>query len=58
MIDVESNYKIYDAAIIEIFRYWHHYLDQPYSNMRLFMTTHTLTRRQVQLALNLFAFEF
>ncbi len=70
MIDAERNYKIHDAellAIVESFLYWRHYLKQPYhtvevltdhSNLRAFMSTQKLTRRQVRWAINLFAFDF
>ena len=70
MIDAERNYEIHDAellAIVESFRHWRHYLEQPYhtlevltdhSNLRAFMSTHKLTRRQVRLALDLSAFDF
>ncbi len=70
MIDAEKNYKIHDAellAVVKSFRHLRHYLEQPchtvdvvtdYSNLRAFMTTRKLTRRQVQLALNLSVFDF
>ncbi len=70
MIDVERNYEIHDAellAIVENFRHWRHYLEQPYhtlevltdhSNLRAFMSTHKLTGKQVRWALNLSAFDF
>ncbi len=70
MIDAEKNYEIHDAellAIVESFCHWHHYLEQPYhtlevltdhSNLRAFMNTHKLTRRQVRWTLDLFAFDF
>ncbi len=70
MIDDERNYKIYDAellAIVDSFRHWHHYLEQPYHtvevltdhiNPRAFMSTYKLTRRQVPWALDLSAFDF
>ncbi len=60
MIDAERNYEIHDVellAIIESFRNWRHYLEQPYhtvevltdhGNLRAFMSTYKLTRRQVQ----------
>ena len=68
MIDAERNNKIHDVellAIVENFRHLRHYLEQPYhtlevltdhSNLRVFMSTNKLTRRQVQLALDLSAF--
>ncbi len=70
MIDDKRNYKIHDAeflAIVESFRHWRHHLEQRYhivevltdhSNLRAFMSTHKLTRRQVRLALDLSAFDF
>ena len=60
MIAAERNDKIHDAellAIVENFRHWHHYLEQPYhtveiltdhSNLRAFMSSHKLMRRQVR----------
>ena len=70
MINAERNYEIHDAellAIVESFCHWRHYLEQPYhtvevltdhSNLRAFMSTHKLTRRQVRWALDLSAFDF
>ncbi len=70
MIDAERNYEIHDAelfAIVESFCHWRHYLEQPYhtlevltdySNLRAFMSTYKLMRRQVRWALNLSAFDF
>ncbi len=70
MIDVKKNYKIYDAelfTIVDSFCHWRHYLKKLYhtlevitnnNNIRAFMSMHKLTRRQVQLALNLSAFDF
>ena len=70
MINAERNYEIHDAellAIIESFRHWRHYPEQPYhivdvltdhSNLNMFMSTHKLTRRQVRWALDLSAFDF
>ncbi len=70
MIDAERNYKTHDAellAIIESFRHGRHYLEQPHNtmevltdhnNLRAFMNTHKLTRRQVRLAFNLSTFDF
>ncbi len=70
MIDAERNYEIHDAelfAIVESFRHWRHYLEQlyhtvevltDYSNLRLFMSTYKLTRRQLRWALDLSAFDF
>ena len=69
-IDVKKNYKIYDAellAIVDSFCHWRHYLKKLYhtlevltnnNNLRAFMNTHKLKRRQVQLAPNLSAFDF
>ncbi len=60
MIDAESNYEIHDAellAIVESFRHWRQHLEQLYhtvevltdhSNLRAFISTHKLTRRQVR----------
>ncbi len=39
MIDVERNYKIFDAellAIVENFCHWRHYLEQPYHTVEIF----------------------
>ena len=70
MIDAERKYEIHDTellAIVESFRHWRHYLQQPYytveiltdhSNLRAFMSTHKLMRRQVRWALDLSAFDF
>ena len=70
MINVGENYEIHDAelfAIVESFCYWHHYLEQLYhtmeiftyrSNLCTFMSIYKLTQKQVQLALNLSAFDF
>ncbi len=70
MIDAERNYEIHDAellAIVESFSHWRHHLEQPYhivevltdhSNLRAFMSTYKLTRRQMRWALNLSAFDF
>ena len=70
MIDAERDYKINDAellAIVESFRHWRHYLEEPYhtveiftdrSNLRAFMSKHKLTRKQVRWALDLSAFDF
>ena len=70
MINAKRNYEIHDAellAIVESFCHWRHYLEQPYhtvevftdhSNLRAFMSTHKLTRRQVRWALDLSAFDF
>ncbi len=70
MIDVEKNYKMYNAelfAIVESFYHWRHYLKQRYhtvevltdnNNLCTFMSTHKLTRRQVRSALDLSAFDF
>ena len=70
MIDAKRNYKIQDAellAIVESFYHWRHYLEQLYhtvevftdnSNLRAFMNTYKLTRRQVRWALDLSAFDF
>ncbi len=70
MIDAERNYKIHDAellAIVESFCHWRHYLEQLYhimdvltdnSNLRAFMNTNKLTRRQMRWALDLSAFDF
>ena len=70
MIDAERNHEIHDAellAIVESFRHWCHYPEQPYhtvevitdySNLRAFMNTHKFTRKQVRLALDLSAFDF
>ncbi len=65
-----KNYKIHNAellAIVKSFCHWCHYLEQPYhtlkvlidhSNLHSFMNTNKLTRKQVQLALDLSAFHF
>ncbi len=70
MIDVKKNYEIHDAeifAIVESFRHWRNYLEQPYhtvealtdnSNLHAFMITHRLIRRQVRWTLDLSAFDF
>ncbi len=70
MINAERNYEIHDAELlanVESFRHWRHYLEQPYHtvevltdhrNLRAFMNTHKLTRRQVRWALDLSAFDF
>ncbi len=69
MIDAEEKDEIHDAellAIVESFRHWRHYLEEPYhtvevltdhSNLRAFMSTYQLTRRQVRWALDLSAFD-
>ena len=70
MIHAKWNYVIHDAeflAIVESFCYWCHYLKQPYqtvevitdrSNLREFMSTLKLTRREVSWALDMFSFDF
>ncbi len=70
MIDAERKYEIHDAellAIVESFRHWRHYLEQPYhtvegltdhSNLRAFMSTNKLMGRQVRWALGLSTFDF
>ena len=70
MIDDERNHEIHDAkllAIVESFRHWHHYIEQPYhisevlidhSNLRAFMSKYKLTQRQVRWNLDLSAFKF
>ncbi len=70
MIDVERNYEIHDAellAIVESFCHWRHHLEQLYhnveiftdhNNLRAFMSTYKLTRRQVRWALDLSTFDF
>ncbi len=70
MINAKRNYEIHDAellTIVESFRHWRHYLEQlyhtlevltDYSNLRAFMSTYKLTRRQARLALDLSPFDF
>ena len=70
IIDAEGNYEIHDATIlviVECLRHWRHYLEQLYhtmevatdhSNLRAFMSTQKLTRRQVQWALDSSTFDF
>ncbi len=70
MIDAERNYKTHNAellAIVESFRHWRYYLEQPYhtvevltdhSSMRAFMSTDKLIQRQVRWAPDLSAFDF
>ncbi len=70
MIDAKKNNKIHDAehlAIVESFRHWRYYLEQPYhtlevltdySNLGAFINTYKLTRRQVRWALDLSPFDF
>ncbi len=70
MIDDKKHYEIYDAellAIVENFCHWRHYPEQPYHtlevfshniNLRVFISTYKLTRRQVRWPLDLSAFDF
>ncbi len=70
MNEAERNYEIYDAelfAIVESFRHWCQYLEQPYhtlkvltdnSNLDKFMSMYYLKRRQVQSVLYLSEFDF
>ncbi len=67
MIDGERNYEIHDSELLAIVDSFPHYLEQSYhimeiltdhSDLRAFMSTHKLTRRQVRWALDLSAFDF
>ena len=70
MIAAEQNYEVHNQellAIVESFKHWHHYLEgsrQPikvltdHANLRYFMVTKELSRRQVRWAERLAAFDF
>ena len=70
MLPAERNYETHDGellAIVESFRHWRHYLEgsthsievlTDHGNLRSFMTTHTLSRRQVRWMLTLSSYDF
>lgn len=70
MIPAERNYETYDQellAIVEAFKHWRHYLEgsrhpvavlTDHANLRYFMTTKTLNRRQSHWAQTLSAYDF
>jgi RNase H-like domain found in reverse transcriptase len=70
MIPAERNYKTHDQellAIVKSFKYWHYYLEGSrhpitvlvdHANLRYFITTKELLRRQVRWAKCLVAFDF
>ena len=70
MIPAERNYETHDAellAVVMCFKHWRHYLEgsrfpivviTDHNNLRYFMTTKELTRRQARWAERLSAFDF
>ena len=70
MIGAETRYETHDSellAIVESFKHWRHYLEgskfpvlvlSDHANLRYFMTTKELTRRQARWAERLAAFDF
>ena len=70
MQPAELNYETHDAellAIVEAFKQWRHYLEgsrypvtvlSDHANLRAFMTTKELSRRQARWAVQLSAFDF
>jgi hypothetical protein len=70
MIDAETRYETHDAellAIVESFKHWRHYLEgstypvvvlSDHANLRYFMSTKDLSRRQARWAEKLAAFDF
>jgi hypothetical protein len=70
MIPAERNYETHDQellAIVKSFRHWRHYLEgsrhpvvvmSDHANLRYFMTTKELSRRQARWAERLAAFDF
>lgn len=70
MIGAETRYETHDAellSIVESFKHWRHYLEgsrfpvvvlSDHANLRYFMTTKELTRRQARWAERLAAYDF